>query len=356
MNAEPRRRWLTAAGIALALLLIGSVLGWAATTVLLPSPSVLQDEPFGTVAVDDGVVESSLSLNVAASWTSRPAALNRASGTVTTVDVRPGGEVHQGTRLYTVNLRPVVAGQGAVPAFGPIQRGDQGPHVAQLQAFLAAQGLYSGQVDGTFGALTAAAVRAWQKAAGYPVDGVVQAADIVWLPALPTRVILDAERLTVGEEASPGGGDIFALASAPDFVIPMTPAQAAQAAVGTPVSIEGPEGTEWTAVVAEQVADENAEETINARLASVDEQPICRDRCSLIAPTGRTILAAEVITVPSKAGLVVPAAAIRTDSSGRTYVTTPEGDRVAITVVQTARGMSLIEGVERGLVVRIPAA
>ena len=44
-------------------------------------------------------------------------------------------------------------------------------HVLELQRLLAVHGLYSGEPDGLPGSRTSLAIRAWQKAAGLPVDG-----------------------------------------------------------------------------------------------------------------------------------------------------------------------------------------
>ena len=54
-----------------------------------------------------------------------------------------------------------------------MRRGDRGEDVADLQRFLAAAGHDPGPVDGVFGPLTDAGVRAFQQAKGLAVDGIV---------------------------------------------------------------------------------------------------------------------------------------------------------------------------------------
>lgn len=54
---------------------------------------------------------------------------------------------------------------------GRLARGASGPAVRELQSLLKTAGLYSANVDGQFGAVTDAAVRAFQKKYGLAVDG-----------------------------------------------------------------------------------------------------------------------------------------------------------------------------------------
>jgi len=53
------------------------------------------------------------------------------------------------------------------------QIGSKGPEVGRIQQFLRDRGLSSGPVDGIFGGGTEGTVRAFQKAAGLPIDGQV---------------------------------------------------------------------------------------------------------------------------------------------------------------------------------------
>ena len=72
--------------------------------------------------------------------------------------------------------------------------GSQGKAVAQLQEALNDRGFNVGDVDGKFGPLTEAGVRAFQEAQGMGADGVV--GDMTWralgLPgSVPHAVIID---------------------------------------------------------------------------------------------------------------------------------------------------------------------
>jgi peptidoglycan hydrolase-like protein with peptidoglycan-binding domain len=57
-----------------------------------------------------------------------------------------------------------------------LEIGAYGTAVRTLQTALASAGLYAGEIDGRFKALTEAAVRAFQKAKGLPITGKVRSA------------------------------------------------------------------------------------------------------------------------------------------------------------------------------------
>lgn len=347
------RVWRGVGGVTIALL-VGGAAGWSGATVFAPPEQVLESDAFSTVAVTQGEVGSSISLNAVASWSTSPVALNGASGTVTSVDIEPGAVVEVGQRLYSVELRPVVAGQGSIPAYGQIAPGDRGAQVAQLQQFLIDLGYWTGDTRGRYTAGFAVAVRNWQEAAGYPVDAVVQGGDIVWVPQLPARMSLDAEVIEKGLIVTAGTGGITALGETPGFQIPMQSSQTRFAPSGTRVIVQAPDGSQWEALAGTQTPDPMSSETIWVELTAPDGGPVCGDACDLIAAEGQVTLLSEIITVPVESGLVVPASAVTTDASGRAFVVDAEGASHEVTVGQSARGMVLVEGVEEGLQVRVP--
>ncbi|QUW18646.1 peptidoglycan-binding domain-containing protein [Agrococcus sp. Marseille-Q4369] len=361
VTVDQRRRrasdgWVRGIGIATVALLVGFAAGWAGTTVLAPPQQVLEAEAFSAVAVVPGEVGSSITLNSIASWATSPVAVNGAAGIVTSVDITAGASVERGQRLYSVNLRPVVAGQGEIPAYGPISPGDAGAQVSQLQQLMTDLGFWRGAINGRYTAPFATAVRNWQRASGYPVDGVVQAGDIVWVPQLPARMSFDGDTIATGRVVAAGEGDVVALGSAPTFTIPLQRAQTRLAPTGTRVIVQAPDGSLWDAVAGAHTVDPMSSETVHVALAAPDDGPVCADTCDLIGAEGQATLLSEVVTVPPLAGLVVPASAITTGVDGRAFVTDAEGAQHEVTVVQSARGMALIEGVAEGLEVRIPAA
>ncbi len=308
---------------------------------------------FTTVEVVNGEVGSSINLNTVAEWTPLPVGSNLAVGTVTTVDVAAGDEVQSGSRLYSVNLRPVVIAEGSIPAFQMLAQGMKGQDVAQLQQMLTTGGFYTGAVDGGFGYRTGQAVKAWQKSLGVPQDGMVQAGDIIYVPDLPTRVALDTEVVKRGAALSGGESVVNGLAGAPSFVVPVTDTQAALMPAGTRVEITSPEGSAWEGFVVDQQADEF--NGIQVILGGADDQVICGDECGQLPVTGQIYLSSRIVIVEAVTGLTVPSAALLSKADGSLVVTDDAGAEHLVTVVTSARGMSIIEGVTAGTRVRVPA-
>ena len=64
-----RGLWLRRGGIAAAILLVGAVVGWAASAVFTPPQDVLDSTAYTFVEVVQGEVGSSIALNTVAEWT-----------------------------------------------------------------------------------------------------------------------------------------------------------------------------------------------------------------------------------------------------------------------------------------------
>lgn len=338
----------------LAVLVAGSGIGWAASTILTPPADVLDSAPFTYVDVVNGEVGSSINLNTVAAWTPVPVGSNLASGTVTTVNVEPGQDVTVGSILYTVNLRPVVIAQGSVPSFRSLSSGSSGADVAQLQSMLANLGLYGYDIDGKFDWVTKQAVEAWQESLGLESDGNVQAGDIIFVPSLPTRVSLDTDKVKRG--ATLGGGEevIRGLPATPAFTIPATATQAGLMSVGTRVEITGPDAQTWEGFVVEQVPS-TKDDSVTLTLAGEEGKAICGDECASIPVSDQALLRSRVVTVESVTGLTVPSAALLSKADGSLVVIDDQDVEHPVRLITSARGMSVIEGVAQGMHVRVPA-
>lgn len=354
MADRATRRWLPWAAVVTIFLVVGGAVGWAAASVLIPVEDPLEASSFTYVAVEPGEVGASISLNAVAAWTPVPAGANRAAGVVTEVVVAAGDEVEQGSVLYRVDQRPVTIGQGLVPAYRAIGRGAEGADVEQLQRMLGAVGIYSGPADGKAGDRTVAAIKGWQKSLGVPQTGIVEVGDVIFVPQLPTRIALDGELIARGLMVSGAEQVVRALPTAPEFTVPVTDAQATMMPAGTRVEITSPDGSLWEAVAAEQMRDEQSA-TVNVSLVALDGGTICGDQCGQVPVTGDVRLSSSIITVETVAGLVLPSAALVTGADRQTAVIDESGERIPVTVVTSARGMSVIEGVPDGLRVRVPA-
>lgn len=333
--------------------LTASVVAWAVVAVTRPAEDPLKATDYTLVEVSAGEVGSSIQLSALAQWDTEPMGVNREAGVVTGVEVDPGEGVAQGTVLYTVDLRPVVIGRGAVPAFRDLSEGASGQDVGQLQQLLADLGFYRGAVDGKARSATASAIKAWQKSLGMEQTGVVLAGDVIFVPSLPMRVTLDSELVFRG--ATLGGGEtvLSGLPTEPNFTIPVSDAQAAMMKTGTRVEILSPEGEVWTAFTGEQSRDTESG-TVTVQLSGRDGQAICGDQCAQVPLSGQATLSSTIVTVETVAGLVVPSSALVSGADSQVSVIDGTGSRIPVTVTAAAQGMSVVEGVEEGTKVRVP--
>lgn len=346
-----RARTLTIAVLAM---VMSAILGWALATVLRPIEDPLEVVDHALVTVERGTVETSMVATAVAQWTSRSWGVNRARGVVTSIPASSDNVVDQGDILYTVDLRPVVIAEGEVPSFRDIGEGDAGDDVRQLQRLLSDRGLYRGRMSGKAGPETAEAIRAWQRELDVESTGISGAGDIVFVETLPARIRLDAGQLTRGDTLDGGERLVSTLSSAPDFALVVTVAQAGQAPIGTRVEITGPEGVRWTAEVAGQERDPETD-LVTLDVTAEGGGAVCGAQCAAIPVGGETTMPARVVTQEPVEGLVVPSIALVSSATGGIELVDADGARIAVTVGASAHGMSVVEGVEEGLRVRIPS-
>lgn len=334
---------------------IGFVAGWSVWRVFgdTDAPIEVRDHTF--VAVVPGEVSSTRSLRATAMWTVAPAASNRAAGTVTSVELSLGDFADVGDVMYTVDESPVVAAAGDTPAYRDMKLGDRGNDIAQLQSMLSELGFYSGEIDGEFDSSLRNVVRAWQRTMGTPVTGVVSVGDVVFLPVMPSRVVLDADSLKPGQILSGGEAAIGVLGESPEFSVDIGSAQTDPVPVGqelTLVANLGGQEVSWSAVAGETVLGPDG---LVVTLLPSGSAPICGDRCELVPIETGAALEAVLILVPRTRGLVVPIGALATTANGDTAVIDESGNLLHVEVVATARGMAVVEGVPEGTRVRVPA-
>lgn len=336
------------------LLVVVAVLGfWAGrTAVELPAdPIDLADEVLVyTVSVD--TVGRRFSFTAIGEWELEPLGRTGGGGTVTGVDSAPGSVVSAGDVLFTVDLRPVVVAEGGVPMFRDLGLRVRGEDVAQLQAFLDGLGFFEGEVDGSFGASTRVAVRRWQNSLGVNDDGIVRAGDVVFLPSLPARVVL-AEDVVPGARLGAGEEVVLSVPDAPNFYVPLASEQAVLVPLTADVEIMFAEGV-WEGRI-ERVLDTGFNE-LHLVIAASDGGPVCDDVCGtwvdFRAPTS---FRAEVVVVPDTTGVAVPVAGIATDPGNNSFVTLADGTMVEVLVVASVDGLSIVEGIDEGTEILLPA-
>jgi peptidoglycan hydrolase-like protein with peptidoglycan-binding domain len=340
--------------LALVLLALAGAAGfWAGRVVLVPPDDPLESgaEPV-TYTVAEGRVGRSLQFAAVAEWELRPLAWNAAIGVVTSVEVASGDEVGVGDILYAVNLRPVVVAEGVVPAFRDLALNASGADVAQLQALLAELGFYTGDLDGVFRTTTRTAVRAWQASLRVPVDGVVRLGDVIFVSELPVRVAFSSE-LVVGASLSGGEQLVLTVPSDPVFRVPLSVEQRSLVPLSTTVFVTYPDGV-WEGRV-----DRAVETPESGRLDLILTGPaggaLCGDECArwveLEHPTDFLV---EIVVIPETTGPVVPVAALQLDAGNQPFVTTPTGERIDVTIVESAQGIAVVEGLEIGTVILLP--
>lgn len=339
--------------MAIALVLAAALLAagwWAGRAALEPPQDPLAAPEPVAVEVAEGTVGRTLGLSASASWGTVGVIRAPVGGVVTSVDVDAAAPLGEGSRIASVNLVPTFAAAGAVPVFRDMAAGNRGADVAQLEAFLARAGYDPGIQDGVFSAATVRAVRAWQAAVGAGVTGTVSLGSLVFVPQLPARA---RPLIEVGVNVAAGESVAELVAAAPTFTMGLTDDQVALTPPGTVVRLTAPEGT-WEAragLIDRDPLDGNPRLT----LEGVDGAPVCADTCSVVPVVGESSYSAQVVIVPEVTGPVVPVGAVRTDPDGSRFVVTDAGDEVPVEVLASADGQAVVQGVDVGVRVLLPA-
>lgn len=332
--------WVLALVVALAL---GLVFGrWAFAPPLVDGAA---DAP-ATVEVAETTVGQSIPVAVAATWVARPFGVGAASGVLTSLVVADGDTARVGDRLYSVDLRPVVAAVGTVPAFRDLSQGDHGADVAQVQRFLIDLGYLDGAADGDFGPVTKQAVRAWQAKLGVEKDGIVRASDIVFAARLPARVRV-ADDVQVGKRLSPGDVVLSVLDGEPEFTATITSGSTYDPSL--PIEVTFGDETVQTVVASSQVDQSN---NTMLTLTRQDGTSVCADECEQVSLNpAEAVYPAQQILIPSVTGPGVPAAAVWFTAAGDPYVVLVDGTQVPVTILGQGQGSVVLGGVEDGTTV-----
>ena len=111
-----------------------------------------------------------------------PVTVNGAGSGVITWLPAPGAVIGRGQPVYKADNRPVPLFYGRLPLYRPLQAGDTGADVTEVERNLAALGYTGVTVDRYYTAATAAAVWQWQHDNGLTPTGVLTPAEVVLAP------------------------------------------------------------------------------------------------------------------------------------------------------------------------------
>jgi Putative peptidoglycan binding domain len=197
------------------------------------------DAPTGNVPAAGARTGSSSSATSANS----SASATRITQTITSI-IGLNATVQQGDVLYTVDGTPVVALDGALPAWRSLSTSSvDGPDIAQLEASLVALGYdpdLKVTVDNHFDSSTRTMVKAWQVGLGVEATGKVDLGSVVFLPT--STAVSSVDRL-VGDTV--GEGDIVLTLAAPtqEVLLDVPAGDEAQVIPGLTVDIGDVQGT-----------------------------------------------------------------------------------------------------------------
>lgn len=334
------------------LTMVGGVAFWAGRVTMRP-PEVTERAPDSSVVVE--VVEQEigrvLTLTTTVSRTSRPLAVNAATGVVRSVVA--DGEYGQGDVLYRVGGSAVTLVEGDTPFWRDLAEESEGPDVAPVQEMLNAWGAEL-DVDGVWGAVMTEVVEDWQEDVGAEVDGVIALGEVVAAAGLPVSLSLDHAVAWPG--AVLGGGEtvVSIPAGEPSFFMELTPNQAELVRSGAQVRIQHGQH-EWEGVTLESTPNELGmfEMSVSAPGGGLP----CGSDCAELPATGELHLLTEVTIIPPVTGPIVPLAAVTTRPDGTTSVqVVGQGGTVAthaVTVLAVAEGVAVLDGIEVGQQVQV---
>jgi len=131
---------------------------------------------------------------------------------ISDVSVKDGAVVHAGASIIGVNGREAVAEMGSFPFFRPLDVGDMGEDVRQLDQILAGAGYDPGPIGTLYTTQTQFALAQWQAAHGYP-GAVPDKPETVTVSLQPSGSYKVGAQNTAGVVIGPPSGGASAVAS-----------------------------------------------------------------------------------------------------------------------------------------------
>lgn len=309
-----------------------------------------------TARVENIEVGRSITLMTTVTRSTTPVAANALVGTVTSV--REAGEVGLGDEIYAVDAVPVRVVAGDSPFYRDLAPEATGDDVRRLQEVLRDLGHLRRAPTGTFDAATETAVKAWQRAQHREQTGVVRFGELVAVPTLPAVISLDEEVISAGRHLAGGEMGILTDVGEPVFRMKVNDAQSRMIPTDAAITVQSGEAV-WPAVITESAPDDTG--LLDLTLRAPDGGPVCGGECDSLGG-GEIVLLTQVTLVPASSGPGVPLSAVTTDVDGRTTVeavgTGADGatEVVPVTVLGVQDGVAVVEGIDAGREVLLPAS
>jgi peptidoglycan hydrolase-like protein with peptidoglycan-binding domain len=256
-----------------------------------------------------------------------------ATGVGTITKLAPEGAVRsRGQVLYRIDQRPVVLLRGDLPAWRRLELGVVGRDVLQLERNLNALGYDPGTVDREFDSDTQDAVESWQADLGMEETGAVEASDIVFSP---TNVRIASHAAAVGQSLQPGT-EVLGISSTTQAVtVELDVSEQSLIAEGDEVTVELPDETQVTGVVArigtvaEATTDEQTGETTGTTIEVTIE--LTGDVSTNLDQAPVDV---SVVTESKEDALAVPVTALLALLGGGYAVEVPDGTTTRLVAVE----------------------
>ena len=262
---------------------------WAGRATLSPTVAPSNASPATIIAkVTEQTVGRTLHYNVTIRQESVPIAVNTLTGVVT--QVAGTGTVKQGTVLYRVEGRPVMAIQGTAPFYRVLRTGVQGTDVRQLRDALVKHGYLKTKGD-TFDSATRAALVAWQGRLSTAETGEIGPGQLIAVPKLPATLTIDRDVLRKGMVLNGGEKVVSAPAGVPQFTLVLADQQARMVPTSAQLTIEY-KSKKWDAIVTDSKVNESGETVL--ALTAPDGGNVCGSDCDIVQGGSELHLPADI--------------------------------------------------------------
>lgn len=346
LHRKSNKRWLRFMGTGLGVAIAAGATGWAIGATLVGGGAATdQVEQSIWIQAEDSSIGSALNLSTTVKQPVRVVASNHLTGVVSAVDT---GEKKSGDKLYSVSGKDVHVIQGSTPFYQDIAPKSSGQNVKQVEAFLKSLNFFTGTPDSSYDAGTARAIKAWQTSTGQKPDGVIELGRMVAISSLPAQIDL-SEAISPGKQLAGGEDAVMAASGKRTFTLSLTAEQAAMIPQDSVVEVQH-EKSIWKSVIA-QTSNEDTGNIVHT-LSAQDGGEVCGAQCTELPSGSNVTLRSKVIVVPATSGIGIPAAAITTDPSGQTQVTTESGP-THVKVLASGQGIVIVDGLEAGTKVRV---